>query len=514
MTVNADKASEALTRWERYQRIRTLHNLPRCDRSVTADGVLLRFAELPAPANYASLTIELCCDALARLASLESSWGSPLHGLPHASLLHDPTRAVFTVGPGLFEDDAPESAVSALLARLNVSPGATVSLAAAAILVSVRYPQLAVVLTPGDAGERVRALVDEAGKLCENQPLAAAVVLRAAWRLRPGDVQVGLLWLSIEVRLANASDTPELDVVARELFSRDAGNPEVLTALAIREERAAQFGAAARLAAAATAIDATRPGAWAVRARVAQRAGDAEQLEIALDGLAAAGEPAAVVVLARLRGVGSVGHHLDRWHVPWTTDIARLRLRWLHQQDRLRELVQFFFANAELLHPLTEADVGLIADAGERLPGRLRSIRDRLRTQIDTMGASPALVHAYVRVCDREGVQRAILDAYRHWPDMVAAEFVVPAAAAERDWPLVRRLTQDGALPHYRLLAVVRDALTRGTPALHDELIHLANVLNSAGDIAYLDAELVELRRAAPAAAITGQLIKLRGEFA
>jgi hypothetical protein len=499
--VFVDHTHEANARVEIYVRIRAEFSLPPLVSHLVADRLRLTFDSVPPFARVAALSAAELALILHRLGRLEAALGWNLAAVPESALRYDPMRKVPAITAGLFIAPEPgPSAVAGLLQALGIEVEHQPHSVRAAVAT------FAAVL-PGsgmgdDEASLIRALLDAAiAERAAGRPNAAAAALRNAWALRVGDAETGQQW----IELANDAGLalPEGVEVAVEPLT--LGNAQLLTALARLAQRTGNAAKAQDRARALTRVAPEEPLGWKILAAAAQHAPESEEFRVAMLGLARTGEEGALRWIWVTLGPEATGPTLDEWGHPWTPVTAGLRIRWLFHQERLRDLLQFYFATSRTVRPLDADALDAVVGSAARLPGRLQALRERMKLLLHD-GMEAALVRAYVAACQLDRVPEAIVEADLMWPGKVPSAPLARAFFALDRFDEAVRHAAIAELHDVRLHALAKQALLRGErapPDLRDALDRLGASSAAASGL------LADLRRVSPGSAITKQLQRL-----
>lgn len=501
-----DHTHEAASRVEVYSRVRAEFSLPPLVSHLLGDRLRLTFDQVPPPANVASLSPAEVPFVLHRLARLEAALGWNLAAVPESAFRFDPMRKIPTLTAGLFTPGGEgPSAVVSLLRALGIQvehPPHSVQAAAATL----------VALLPGsgagdDEATLVRALLDAAAaERAAGRYTAAADSLRNAWSLRPGDGETGQQW----VDLANdhGADLPPSVEDALQMLAN--ANPRLLKALARRANLTHDTVRAVERARALTLMAPEEPLGWKILAASAQHDPSSHAFGLAMRGLAQAGDERALLWLWTNLGPEATGSTLDEWAHSWTPVSAGLRLRWLGHQERLRDLLQFYFATCWTVRPLDAAALDAVVAAAARLD-RLHALRERMKALLEK-GLESALLRAYLAACQLDQVPEAIVDADRCWSGEVPPGPLARALLALGRFDESIRHADIAGLPDISLQALVKRALLQDERAPMAALRATIDRLGRGSEVA--SGLLVDLHRVSPGAAITAQLRRLIEETA
>lgn len=505
--VFVEHSHEAVARVEIYVRVRAQFSLPPLVSHLVGDQLRLTFDSVPPPARVASLSAAELAFILHRIGRLEGALGWNLAAVGESALRYDPMRKIPAITAGLFiAPDVGASAVVGLLRALGIEEEHQPhSVRAAVATLAALLPDSGM---GDDEASLIRALLDAAiAERGAGRPIAAASSLRNAWILRVGDAETGQQWLD----LANDAgvELPEGVEVALEPLA--LGNGRLLTALTRRAERTGNAAKAQERARALTIVTPEEPLGWKILAAAAQHAPASEGFRVAMLGLARTGEERALRWIWATLGPEAAGPLLDDWGHPWTPVTAGFRIRWLGHQERLRDLLQFYFAISRTVRPLDADALDAVVSSAARIPGRLQALRERIKLLLQE-GVDAALVRAYVAACHLDRVPEAIVEADWIWPGEVPSAPLARAFLALDRFDDAVRHAEAAGLHDVRLQALAKQALLRGERAPALALRDAVHRLGSASEAAY---ELLDdLRRVSPDSAITAQLQRLIEERA
>ncbi len=502
-----DPTHEALARVETYVRVRAEFSLPPLVWHLVGDRLRLTFDSVPPRARVEVLSAAELALILRRLGRLEGALGWNLAAVPESALRYDAMRKVPAVTTGLFTaPDGGPSAITVLLRALGVqAEHQPHSVRAAVATVAAVLPGAGM---GDDDASLVRALLDAAiAERAAGRLAAAEEALRNAWALRPGDAEIGQRWLD----LANGTRVELPPGVEDALEAPAVGNPQLLTALARHAHRTGNGATARGRARALTIAAPEEPLGWKILAAAARHVPASEEFHLAMVGLARTGEEGALRWMWATLGPEAAGPLLDEWGHPWTPVSAGLRLQWLGHQERLRDLLQFYFATSETVRPLDSGALDVVVDAATRIPGRLQALRERMKLLLQ-QGMEAALVRAYVAACQLDQVPEAIVEADSTWPGEVPSEPLARALLALDRFDEAVHHAEIAGLHDVRLRALAKQALLRGERAPARSLREAMNRLGAGLEVA--SELLADLQRVAPGAAITAQLQRLIEERA
>lgn len=505
--VFVEHTHEAVSRVETYVRLRAQFSLPPLVWHVVGDRLRLTFDAIPPLARVQELSRSEVAYVLHRLGTLEGALGWNLVGVSASALRYDPIRRVPAITAGLFE--APQggpSAVGRLLDALGVHDGHEPhSVRAAIATLAAVLPQHA---RGDDEASMIRALLDAAiADRAAGRSTVAATALRHAWTLRIGDAEVGRQWLE----LANETGV-ELSAGVEEALEPPAErDPRLLSALVRRAQRTGNTTKAVERARALARLAPEMPLGWRVLAGASRHEPMSGEFRAAMLGLARAGDERALQWVWEAIGPEAAGPLLDDWSHPWTPASVGLRLRWLGHQERLRDLLQFYFAVSPTIRPLDEDALGVVVAGAARIPGRLQALRERMRLLLQE-GVERPLVRAYVAASQLDQVPEAIVEADRMWPGEVPSPPLARALLAVDSFEEAIKHAEAAGLQEIRLQALARQALLAGGRA---PTWALRDAVNRLGVRSVEVSTLVaELRRVAPQGEITAQLQRLIEESA
>lgn len=505
--VSVDHTHEAVARVDIYVRVRAEFSLPPLVSHLVGDRLRLTFGSVPPPARIATLSAAELAFILHRLGRLEGALGWNLAAVGESALRYDPMRKVPAITAGLFS--APEgepTAVVGLLRALGiVDEHQPHSVRAAVATLAAILPDSGV---GDDEASLIRALLDAAiAERAAGRPIAAAAALRNAWALRVGDAETGQHWLD----LANEAGVELAEGVETALEPLALGNPRLLTALARRADRTGNAAKALERARALILIAPDEPLGWRILAAAAQHAPASEGFRAAMMGLAAAGEERALRWIWANFGPEAAGRLLDEWRHPWTPVTAGLRIRWLSHQERLRDLLQFYFATSGTVRPLDREALDAVVSSAARIPGRLQALRERMKLLLRE-GVEPDLVRAYIAACQLDQVPEAVVEAASMWPGEVPSGPLARAFIALDRFDDAIRHAEAAGLHDVRLRALAKQALLLGERAPAHALRDAVDRLGAASEV--VADQLADLVRVSPGSAITAQLQRLIQERA
>ncbi len=496
---------EIEARIEAYARVSTQFSLPPLVVHRVGADVRLRFSPVAPLVRLDRLAETELFLLLNLLAALEDALGRDLAYLGLGQLRHDPTRRTLAVTAGLFVEPEPgEPALAAILRQLRApSDPLPPSVRSAVAALAATRPGFT---ATANVGSLVRALLDAATAFRgRGDARRAREALRDAWALRPGDAEVGQRWVEVAIELREAVPRDVEDA----LVVHAPANAGLLRGLTLLAHRRGDRELATARADHLTRLAPLDAIGWKVLAAAAQDAGDAGRFDNAMVGLACTGEAGALRYLHQTSGITRVGPLLETWPHAWDAVSAGLRMRWLAHEERLRELLQFYFTIGDTVRMDVEALEAVVA-AADRLPGRLQALRERMRAQL-LAAPSVELVRAYVLACERDSVPEAVVAAANRWPEQVPRDALL--------WALLRlayfdRVIESAAQPEwaeFRLEALVRGALQAGAVAPEDELRRAVKETGPRSEP--VQRLLNDLGRVAPDAAITKQLQRLCAEM-
>gem|GEM_PF-6480800 len=505
--VFVDHTHEAAARVDVYVRIRAQFSLPPLVSHSVGDQLRLTFDSVPPRASVAALSSAELALILHRLGRLEGALGWNLAAVPESALRYDPMRRVPAITAGLFiTPNGSPTAVAGLLRALGLEEEHQPHSVRAAVAIFAA-------ILPGsgmgdDEASLIRALLDAAlAERAAGRPIAAASALRSAWALRVGDAETGQQWLD----LANDAGVELPDGVELALEPLALGNARLLTALARRAQSTGDLAKAQKRARVLTTMAPEEPLGWQILAAATKHAPASDAFRVAMLGLARAGEERALQWIWAALGPEATGPLLDEWVHRWTPVTAGLRIRWLAHQERLRDLLQFYFATSRTVRPLDADALDAVVASAARIPGRLQALRERMK-QLLQEGMEAALVRAYVAACQLDSVPEAIVEAESTWPNQVPSAPLARALLALDRFDEAARHAEIAELHDVRLRALAKQALLRGQPAPPLALRDAFHRLRATSEVA--SELLADLRRVSPRSAITAQLQRLIEEDA
>jgi hypothetical protein len=500
--VFVDHTHEAVARVEIYVRVRAEFSLPPLVSHLVGDRLRLTFGSVPPPARVDALTDAELAFIVHRLGRLEGALGSNLAAVGESALRYDPIRKVPAITAGLFiaPKEEPPAVVSLLRALGIVGEHPPHSVRAAVATLAAIRPDSGM---GDDEASLVRALLDAAiAERAAGRPTAAASSLRNAWALRAGDAETGQHLLD----LANEAGVELPEGVEAGLEPLAAGNARLLAALARGAERTGNAAKAQERARALTVLAPEEPLGWRILAAAAQDAPASEGFRVAMLGLARAGEERALRWIWATLGPEAAGPLLDEWPHHWTPVSASIRIRWLGHQERLRDLLQFYFGTSRTVRPLDADALDVVVASAARIPGRLQALRERMKLLLQE-GVEAPLVRAYVAACQLDQVPEAIVEADRMWPGEVPSAPLARAFLVLDRFDEAVRHAEVAGLHDVRLQALAKQALLRGERA---PAVALRDAVRRLGAASHVVAELLaDLRRVSPDSAITAQMQRL-----
>jgi hypothetical protein len=443
-----DAGSEEDRRLTRYEELRGRRPL-RVEITPTADRVAVRFEEPPPPLDHTDPL--LAARAIAWLGALERDWGEPLgDALHHEELAFDPVRNLFAVGPGLLRPSGDRAPLERLAGVIGVGVGGVRSFGQLAAVAAREVPLLAPLLraqsTPEETLRHLDALVDQAQATKAHDDALRFAVL--AFEIRPTDPalaeRVAAAWLK-----AGRKGPPTPSVLPL-LESSAIDRPRAAVLLARFARADGRIEEARRWAEVAVAKAPDDREAWELLAKVANDVGDERRMLDALVEVARSGRAEVLEVVAR-RAPARAAEVLDQWGGPWTPSLVEHRIRQLHVEERLGELVRTFL---EHLDAVRSEEVCAWVHAAVRRLQTAEALRQNLWYRVPA-GASDVVIGLLVRLCHDAKAWAALIDLAARYPASVSRRILAEALLRERRFDEVLDLT-DPTLSPERLDAMVQ----------------------------------------------------------